>query len=188
MYHTPVLGRTSRSPSRLGDDLSDGHRDNQHLRCEGLGKRRGSSKCSESSRHCRILVRFPCHIRMSRLIIETRILGVLIDAGLGFKGLSIGTYNWYHPGAIHHGFWGFCSVMITAAFAYSGSEMVGLTAREQVNPRRDMPKAIKKVFIRIGIVSIRVPYYLYRVVLILIPTVVLHCVHLHDRLARSLQR
>jgi amino acid transporter len=45
------------------------------------------------------------------------------------------------------------AVMIIAAFAYSGSEMVGMTAAEQRNPNRDMPKAIKRVFWRIGLVS-----------------------------------
>ncbi len=85
-----------------------------------------------------------------------RILGIFIDVGLGFGGHPIGVSNWYLTGAANHGWWGFCSVMVTAAFAFSGSEMVGLTAAEQENPERDMPRAIKKVFWRIGIVSHRI--------------------------------
>jgi amino acid transporter len=73
--------------------------------------------------------------------------------GLGFGGRAIGTKYWYDPGAFNNGWWGFCSVLITAAFAYSGSELVGMTAAEQRRPERDMPKAIKQVFWRIGLVS-----------------------------------
>jgi amino acid transporter len=78
---------------------------------------------------------------------------LLIDIGLGFNGKAIGVSYWYDPGATRNGWWGFCSVLMVAAFAYSGSEMVGLTASEQENPRRDMPKAIAKVFWRVGIVG-----------------------------------
>lgn len=79
---------------------------------------------------------------------------MLLDVGLGFNGQAIGTEHWYRPGAANNGFLGFCGVIVIAAFAYSGSEIVGITAAEQENPRRDMPRAIRKVFWRIGIVSI----------------------------------
>jgi amino acid transporter len=85
--------------------------------------------------------------------IKIRIFGILYDLGLGFHGQAIGTFHWYQPGAADHRFYGFCSVLIIAAFAYSGSEVVGLTAAEQENVKRDMPRAIKKVFWRIGLVS-----------------------------------
>lgn len=78
--------------------------------------------------------------------------GILRDLGLGFHGKALGVKYWYDPGAAKNGWVGFCSVLVTAAFAYSGSEMVGLTAEEQENPKRDMPRAIKQVFFRIGIV------------------------------------
>lgn len=83
-----------------------------------------------------------------------RIFGILRDVGLGFQGQSVGTSYWYQPGAASNGWYGFCSVLVTAAFAYSGSEVVGLTAAEQEDPKRDMPRSIKKVFWRIGLVSI----------------------------------
>ena len=50
--------------------------------------------------------------------------------GLGFHVDAIGTFHWYQPGAAHNGWYGFCSVLIIAAFAYSGSEVVGLIPLE----------------------------------------------------------
>lgn len=46
-------------------------------------------------------------------------------------------------------FAGFCSVFVTAAFAFAGSEIVGLAAAEAANPRKEVPKASKQVFYRI---------------------------------------
>jgi len=36
-----------------------------------------------------------------------------------------GARLWYDPGAFRNGFRGFCSVFVTAAFAFSGTELVG---------------------------------------------------------------
>ncbi|KAI1174220.1 amino acid permease-domain-containing protein [Nemania sp. FL0916] len=44
---------------------------------------------------------------------------------------------------------GFCSVFVTAAFAFSGTELVGLAAAESSNPSKSLPSAIKQVFWRI---------------------------------------
>ncbi|KAK6464820.1 dicarboxylic amino acid permease [Scheffersomyces coipomensis] len=43
----------------------------------------------------------------------------------------------------------FISVLITAVFAYLGTELVGITFSETRNPRRSIPKAIKLTFYRI---------------------------------------
>lgn len=71
-------------------------------------------------------------------------------------GPSHGMYNeywgaklWYNPGAFQNGFKGFCSVFVTAAFSFSGTELVGLAAAETKNPVKSMPSAIKQVFWRI---------------------------------------
>lgn len=48
------------------------------------------------------------------------------------------------------GFKGFCSVFVTAAFAYSGTELVGLAAAETDNPRKTLPRATKQVFWRVA--------------------------------------
>ena len=60
-----------------------------------------------------------------------------------------GARLWYDPGAFKNGFRGFCSVFVTAAFAFSGTELVGLAAAEARNPVKEMPGAIKQVFWRI---------------------------------------
>jgi yeast amino acid transporter len=71
-------------------------------------------------------------------------------------GPERGIYNeywgarlWYEPGAFKNGFRGFCSVFVTAAFAFSGTELVGLAAAESANPVKSLPGAIKQVFWRI---------------------------------------
>ncbi|KAK4936634.1 histidine permease [Elasticomyces elasticus] len=52
-------------------------------------------------------------------------------------------------GAFNNGFKGLCSVFTTAAFAFAGTELVGLAAAESANPRVTLPKAVKQVFWRI---------------------------------------
>ncbi|KAI5459689.1 amino acid permease/ SLC12A domain-containing protein [Mariannaea sp. PMI_226] len=64
---------------------------------------------------------------------------------------------WKNPGAfkpyINEGasgqFLGFWSCMVTATFAYLGTELVGVTVAEAQNPRKTIPKAIKLTFYRI---------------------------------------
>lgn len=78
-------------------------------------------------------------------------MGVVIDCG-GVPSDSrgyIGAHYWHHPGAFRNGFKGFCSVFVTAAFAFAGTELVGLAAAEAADPRKSLPKATKQVFWRI---------------------------------------
>lgn len=80
------------------------------------------------------------------------LLGIIIDCG-GVptdKRGYIGTRYWHNPGAFVNGFKGFCSVFVTASFAFGGPELVGLAAAEAINPRRSIPKAIKQVFWRLS--------------------------------------
>ncbi|KAF7544481.1 hypothetical protein G7046_g9778 [Stylonectria norvegica] len=82
------------------------------------------------------------------------IIAVILVCG---GGPSRGRYDeywgarlWYNePGAFKNGFKGFCSVFVTAAFSFSGTELVGLAAAESRNPARSLPGAIKQVFWRI---------------------------------------
>lgn len=60
-----------------------------------------------------------------------------------------GARNWYDPGAFNNGFKGFCTVFVTAAFAFSGTELVGLAAAETKNPLKSLPGAVRQVFWRI---------------------------------------
>lgn len=86
-------------------------------------------------------------------IIGFMILGIVIDCGgvptddrgyLGFR-------YWKDPGAFRNGFSGFCSVLVTAAFSYGGTEFIGLAAAEAANPRKELPRAAKQVFWRIAL-------------------------------------
>lgn len=72
-----------------------------------------------------------------------------LDIGGGPGGTYIGVSNWVNPGAFNNGFRGLCSVFVTAAFAFAGTELVGLAAAETANPRKTLPTAIKQVFWRI---------------------------------------
>jgi len=62
------------------------------------------------------------------------ILGIVIDAGGTPNHQALGTQFWRDPGSFKNGFKGFCAVFVTAAFAYAGTELVGLTAAETVFP------------------------------------------------------
>ncbi|KAK4158484.1 glycoside hydrolase [Chaetomidium leptoderma] len=77
------------------------------------------------------------------------LLGIVINIG-GFPDDGyIGGRYWHDPGAFNNGFKGLCAVFVTAAFAFTGTELVGLAAAETQNPRRSLPTAIKQVFWRI---------------------------------------
>jgi len=77
------------------------------------------------------------------------IVGIVIDCGGGPSHQYLGTHTWYDPGAFANGFKGVCSVFVTAAFSFAGTELVGLAAAECENPRRTLPRATKQVFWRI---------------------------------------
>ncbi|EGE01440.1 amino-acid permease inda1 [Trichophyton equinum CBS 127.97] len=88
-------------------------------------------------------------------------------------GPSYGKYNeywgarlWQDPGAFANGFKGVCAVFVTAAFSFSGTELVGLAAAESKTPLKSLPSAVKQVFWRITLfyilslvfVGLLVPY------------------------------
>lgn len=82
-------------------------------------------------------------------IIGFLILGIVLVCGGGPVGGFIGGKYWNNPGAFSNGFKGVCSVFVTAAFSFAGTEMVGLAAAEAENPRKMLPKATKQVFWRL---------------------------------------
>ncbi|CCC12779.1 hypothetical protein SMACR_07624 [Sordaria macrospora] len=94
------------------------------------------------------------------------LLGIVINIGGTPTEGYIGGKYWTDPGAFHNGFKGLCSVFVTAAFAFAGTELVGLAAAETANPRKSLPTAIKQVFWRISLfyivsmtlVGLLVPY------------------------------
>ncbi|KAF7331999.1 Amino acid permease [Mycena kentingensis (nom. inval.)] len=86
------------------------------------------------------------------------ILGIVLDLGGGPDHDRLGFRYWKHPGPFvqYNGiggskgqFLGWVSVLTQAAFSYIGTEIVAIAAGEAKNPRRNLPKAIKRVYIRI---------------------------------------
>ena len=91
------------------------------------------------------------------------ILGLI---ALGHKP-QFGTNNWHIAGApFHNGFLGFLTVFLFAGFSFQGSELVGVAAGEAHEPKKNIPKSIKRTFWRlclfyilsIGIISLLIPY------------------------------
>ncbi|GAA5923553.1 hypothetical protein JCM1841_002980 [Sporobolomyces salmonicolor] len=86
------------------------------------------------------------------------LLGIIITAG-GVPGQDpIGFRFWRNPGPFQQEngipgttgrFLAFWTVFVQAAFSFLGTEIVALTAGEAENPRRNVPKAIRRVFFRI---------------------------------------
>ena len=77
------------------------------------------------------------------------VLGIVIVAAGSPEGGFLGARYWHDPGAFNNGFKGLCSVFTNAAFAFAGTELVGLAAAETANPRKSLPTAVKQVFWRI---------------------------------------
>lgn len=91
-------------------------------------------------------------IKLSATVVFIILAFVMVLGGgpsEGRYGEYYGARLWYDPGAFNNGFLGFCSVFVTAAFAFSGTELVGLAAAESSNPVKALPGAIKQVFWRI---------------------------------------
>ena len=91
-------------------------------------------------------------LKLSAIVIFMIIALIFVLGG----GPDSGIYNeywgartWYDPGAFNNGFKGFCSVFVTAAFSFAGTELVGLAAAETKNPLKSLPGAVRQVFWRI---------------------------------------
>jgi yeast amino acid transporter len=83
---------------------------------------------------------------------QRSLFGIIVDCGgvpTDDRGY-IGARYWHDPGAFLNGFHGFCSVFVTASFAYNGTELTGLAAAEADNPRKEIPRATKQVVYRIA--------------------------------------
>lgn len=90
-------------------------------------------------------------------IVGLIIFAFIIDLGGGPTKDRIGFRYWNNPGAmkpyIAAGDWGrflgFFSTLVNASFSYGGVEMVAVAAGEAENPRKNIPKAVRRVFWRI---------------------------------------
>lgn len=91
------------------------------------------------------------------VILGVILLSFILMLGGGPDHDRKGFRYWEDPGAfapyIDTGdagrFYGFWATMVTATFAYLGTELVGVTVGEAQNPRRTIPRAIKLTFYRI---------------------------------------
>jgi len=93
------------------------------------------------------------------LITGLIIAGLAIDLGGGPEGQRIGFRYWKNPGAVAGAglvsnintdrFLGILSVLVQAAFSFQGMELVAIAASETENPRRNIAKAVRRVFWRI---------------------------------------
>ena len=90
-------------------------------------------------------------------IIGLLLFAFIIDIGGGPTRDRLGFRYWKNPGAMKAyvstgstgRFLGFFSTLVNATFAYTGVEMVAVAAGEAANPRKNIPKAVKRVFWRI---------------------------------------
>ncbi|KAG1896364.1 amino acid permease/ SLC12A domain-containing protein [Suillus fuscotomentosus] len=91
-------------------------------------------------------------------IVGLIIFGIILDLGGGPNHDRIGFRYWKDPGPFvqFYGisgmtgrFLGWSRAVTQAAFAYSGLEVVAMAAAESKNPRKNLPKAIRRVYIRI---------------------------------------
>src|SRR5262249_25676581 len=85
---------------------------------------------------------------------------VLAGAGVGHEHASAGNLT-SHRGLLPHGPPGGLMSLQAVVFAYSGIELVGITAGETQNPRAVLPQAINSVVWRIGV------FYIGSVVLLI---------------------
>lgn len=92
-------------------------------------------------------------------IVGLILLMFIITLGGTPTGDMIGFRYWNHPGPMREyiktgdlgRFLAFFKVFIQATFSYGGSEMVVVASGETENPRRNIPRAVRRVFWRIAI-------------------------------------
>ncbi|KAI1110556.1 AAT family amino acid transporter [Nemania sp. NC0429] len=92
-------------------------------------------------------------------IVGLILLMFIITLGGTPNGERIGFRYWQDPGPMNEylvtgtlgRFLAFWKVFIQATFSYGGSEMVVIASGETENPRRNIPKAIRRVFWRISL-------------------------------------
>jgi amino acid transporter len=90
-------------------------------------------------------------------IVGLLIMAFIVDLGGGPKHDRLGFRFWKKPGAMKEyastgdagRFLGLFSVLVNAAFSYGGVELVAVAAGEAENPRKNIPKAVRRVFWRI---------------------------------------
>ncbi|KAJ6485637.1 general APC amino acid permease [Mycena sanguinolenta] len=104
------------------------------------------------------------------LIVVLLVSGLIVDLGGGPSHEVIGFKFWVNPGAVNRAhlvgdlgadrFLAILNVIIQAAFSFQGMELVCIAASETENPRRNIAKAVRRVFYRI------VVFYMFGILMI----------------------
>ena len=91
-------------------------------------------------------------------IVGLLLLALVLDLGGGPDHHRLGFQYWRNPGAMNlylstapntGRFLGLFKTLVNAAFSYGGVETVAVAAGEAENPRKNIPKAVRRVFWRI---------------------------------------
>ncbi|KAE8315172.1 amino acid permease/ SLC12A domain-containing protein [Aspergillus transmontanensis] len=92
------------------------------------------------------------------LVVFVVILGLVIDLGgipgkprLGFHYWKEGLFVEYIATGAWGRFLGFWAVMTNAVYSFSGVESLAMAAAETKNPRHNIPKACRRVFVRVTV-------------------------------------
>jgi len=90
-------------------------------------------------------------------IVGLLFMSLILICGGGPTKHAYGFYTWQNPGAMREyytdgnlgRFLGLFATLVNAAFSYAGIETVAVAAGEAENPRKNVPKAVRRVFWRI---------------------------------------
>ncbi|SCO90864.1 probable general amino acid permease [Fusarium oxysporum] len=90
-------------------------------------------------------------------IVGLLIMTFIVMLGGNPQGRRLGFTYWKNPGPMKEylaesdlgRFLGFVTTLINAAFSFGGVEMVAVAAGEAENPRKNIPKAVRRIFWRI---------------------------------------
>lgn len=64
---------------------------------------------------------------------------------------SAGLANFTREGLFPTGFWSIAMTLLAVAFAFSGTELIGIAAGETRDPKRNVPKAIRTTVVRLAL-------------------------------------
>ena len=99
------------------------------------------------------------------------IVACIITGGLAITGTigghsPVGFDNYFADGLFPHGAWAILPAMLVVAFAFNGTEIIGIAAGESENPEKTIPQAVRATAVRtllfyvlsIGVVAAIIPW------------------------------
>jgi len=89
-------------------------------------------------------------IKVITIVFMLIVGGAMMLFGFGNAGVAVGISNlWSHGGFMPHGITGVMAALVMVTFAYSGVEMIGVTAGEAKDAEKSISSAVNKVFWRV---------------------------------------